>query len=204
MNAGHERTMMRSVSLAAIAPQAWRNDGGRTRELLCWPSTEDWAVRISVADIEADGPFSDFPDVERWFAVIDGAGVTLTFGDTECTTERRVARGDPPLRFDGAHGPGCRLVDGPTRDLNLMAHRGRSTMRQAEPGVAWNEPFAMRGLYAAVAGRWSGDNDHMDVSAHALLWAEAAAAAAWTFEPGHPSSSVAGWWLGFTPAGMRR
>ena len=200
--------MMRSVSLATIAPQAWRNGGGRTRELLCWPSTEDRALRISVADIETDGPFSDFPDVERWFAVIDGAGVTLAFGDSERpierSIERRVARGDPPLRFDGTHGPGCRLIDGPTRDLNLIARRGRSAMRQAEPGVVWVEPFTMRGFYAAVAGRWSGDNDHMDVPEHALLWADAAAMASWTFEPGHPSTSVAGWWLGFTPEGVQR
>jgi environmental stress-induced protein Ves len=200
MNADDECATMRSVVLAAIAPQAWRNDGGRTRELLCWPSPEDWALRISVADIEADGPFSNFPDVERWFAVIEGAGVTLAFGDTE----HRVVRGDPPLRFDGAHGPGCHLIDGPTRDLNLMARRGKGVMRQAEPGVAWNEPVAMRGLYAAVAGRWSCDNDYADVPAHALLWTDAAEATIWTFEPDQASSSIAGWWLGYTPEGVQR
>jgi environmental stress-induced protein Ves len=39
----------------------WKNGGGVTRELLAWPGGGDWQVRISVAEIEADGPFSSFP-----------------------------------------------------------------------------------------------------------------------------------------------
>ena len=58
-------------------PQPWRNGGGVTRELLAWPDGGDWRVRVSVADIDADGPFSAFPGVERWFAVLEGAGVAL-------------------------------------------------------------------------------------------------------------------------------
>src|SRR6218665_1188986 len=60
-----------------VAPQRWKNDGGWTRELLAWPHPADWALRISVADIEADGPFSAFEGVQRWFAVLAGAGVRL-------------------------------------------------------------------------------------------------------------------------------
>ena len=51
----------------------WRNGGGRTRELLAWPDAADWKVRVSVADVESDGPFSAFPGVQRWFAVLEGA-----------------------------------------------------------------------------------------------------------------------------------
>ena len=70
-------------SAANAAPQPWRNGGGVTRELLCLPagSGNDWTLRISVADIDADGPFSPFPGVTRWFAVLDGAGVRLRFDD---------------------------------------------------------------------------------------------------------------------------
>ena len=49
------------VRLEDAAPQAWRNGGGVTRELLTWPNADDWIVRLSVADIEKDGPFSAFP-----------------------------------------------------------------------------------------------------------------------------------------------
>jgi environmental stress-induced protein Ves len=34
-------------------------------------------VRLSVADIERDGPFSAFAGLIRWFAVLSGAGVLL-------------------------------------------------------------------------------------------------------------------------------
>ena len=63
---------------ADIAPQRWRNGGGWTRELLAWPDAAGWQVRLSVADVERDGPFSAFPGVQRWFAVLEGEGVELT------------------------------------------------------------------------------------------------------------------------------
>jgi uncharacterized protein len=191
---------MRSIGLASIAPQTWRNGGGRTRELLCWPSAEDWSLRISVADIETDGPFSSFPGVKRWFAVIEGAGVVLSFPDVE----RQLVPGDAPLHFAGVPAPDCRLLKGATHDLNLMTRfdqnaSGQSTMCQAQSGVAWNEPFAMRGLYAAVDGHWSCGNEHGDVLANSLLWSDAKTSAAWHFEPANTNAIVSGWWLGFTP-----
>ncbi len=66
------------ICAGAVAPQAWRNGGGQTRELLAWPAQGPWRLRISRADIDADGPFSAFPGVTRWFTVLQGAGVALT------------------------------------------------------------------------------------------------------------------------------
>lgn len=108
------------VDAHAVPPQPWKNGGGVTRELLRWPAEGvgggDWRLRLSVADIAADGPFSAFPGVTRWFAVLAGEGVVLTLPDGEHT----LRPGDAPLCFDGAAAPGCRLLDGPTVDLNLM------------------------------------------------------------------------------------
>src|SRR5690554_3842924 len=105
------------IDSTAIAPQPWRNGGGQTRELLTWPEGNDWQLRISVADIETDGPFSAFDGVQRWFTVLHGPGVELKFTDA-----KHVLRcGDDPLKFDGGEFPYCQLLDGPTRDLNLMA-----------------------------------------------------------------------------------
>ena len=86
------------VRADSVAPQAWRNGGGQTRELLAWPAGGDWKLRISRADIDADGPFSAFPQVQRWFTVLRGAGVVLKFADFE----RTLKIGDAPLHFDGA------------------------------------------------------------------------------------------------------
>jgi len=112
--------------LAAARPQPWRNGGGVTRELLAWPAAEGWQVRISLADVAADGPFSFFPRVERWFAVLEGEGVKLRL----LGREHRVERRSEPFHFDGEAEVRCKLVDGPTRDLNLMALRGRGSMQR--------------------------------------------------------------------------
>lgn len=131
---------MKLLLADAVVPQAWRNGGGQTRELFAWPPGPDWQLRISLADIEQDGPFSAFPGVERWFAVLEGGGVALLFAEGE----RVVSAGEPPLHFDGGAAPGCRLLAGPTRDLNLMLRgvEGRLQMdAQAPAGPGWRALF---------------------------------------------------------------
>jgi environmental stress-induced protein Ves len=93
------------VAVDEVPAQPWRNGGGVTRALLTWPSAQAWGLRISVADVERDGPFSLFPGVERWFAVLEGDGVALAFDDNGERIE--VREGDAPVRFDGARGVGC-------------------------------------------------------------------------------------------------
>ena len=183
------------IAVDDVVPQAWRNGGGQTRELLPWPSQGSWRLRISRADIAVDGPFSAFPGVTRWFTVVQGAGVALTLNgvrqELHCDGEA--------LRFDGALAPDCRLLNGPTQDLNLMATSGDTTMTRVVPDVAWNAHWQMRGLYTAVAGLWRSSKEQCLVPAHNLLWqAQATADSDWTFSP---ESSAAGnaWWLGFTP-----
>jgi len=131
-----------------ITPQPWKNGGGCTRELLRDADTpvggdDHWRWRISLADIEVDGPFSPFPGVQRWFAVVAGAGVELDFG----MRRSRLDASDDALAFDGTHAPACRLLAGPTRDLNLMLRGVRGVMRRAAPGVPWAEPWPLRGRF---------------------------------------------------------
>ena len=59
--------------------------------------------------------------VDRWFAVLSGAGVLL--GNPVQT----VRRDDGPINFAGESAPDCHLIDGATRDLNLMIRRDRAT-----------------------------------------------------------------------------
>ena len=109
---------------ARAAPQAWRNGGGRTRELLAWPTPADWQVRISVADVEAPGPFSRFEGVERWFAVLEGDGVALRVGGGA----QRLGTDSPAFRFSGDVPVDCDLLGGATRDLNLMVDPGKGRL----------------------------------------------------------------------------
>ena len=181
-----------------VPARAWRNGGGVTRELLAWPPGEAWQLRISVADIERDGPFSPFPAVARWFAVLDGGGVELALP----TGPRRLRAGDEACAFDGADAPGCRLLDGPTRGLNLMLRQIGGGMRRADEGVPWQPGGGQCGLFAPLAGRVRVEEKHgaaglIGVPAMCLSWwDEAPAQLALHADPaGRPGPPGHGWWL---------
>jgi environmental stress-induced protein Ves len=142
-------TALHVIRWTDVTPEPWRNGGGSTRELLRWtaphlghraPSREppDWDVRVSVADIEKDGPFSSFEGVDRGFAVLEGPGVILGLG----AQPQQLTPQDPPLCFAGEQAPSCQLVNGATRDLNLMVRRERGClhMQKATPGSWWGHP----------------------------------------------------------------
>lgn len=152
------------VSLADCPPQPWRNGGGETRELLRWPDGDDWLVRVSVADITRDGPFSAFPGVQRWFAVLEGHGVVLG----EAADARTLTTRSAPWPFDGASAPACALVQGATRDLNLMlrpapgGHGGAGMVRvQATPAAT---PVDAASTLATP--RWRGIYTHVPLVLH--------------------------------------
>jgi hypothetical protein len=179
-----------------VAPQPWRNGGGVTRELLAWPSAAGWQLRISVADIERDGPFSAYPGVRRWFKVLKGPGVLLTVD----RSTHRLTRNDPPFGFDGAAAVGCRLIDGPTRDLNLMLRGAAGTMQLAEDGAPWQPRAARCGLFTAVAGACGDGTQQIELPAYALAWFDPAPATL-AFTAGERPAGAIGWWLVATPEG---
>jgi hypothetical protein len=195
-------------SAANAMPQPWRNGGGVTRELLCLPAgpADDWTLRISVADIEADGPFSPFPGVTRWFAAVTGAGVRLSFPNGQPTL-RDVRPGDAPLRFDGADAPGCALLEGATRDLNVMVRRDRADARvtsasfldAAEPGDGPGFGFfALQPLVLHGA-----DAQPLALPALTLAWAESPpdTLRAWSIAPAHGAweHTLPGYWIRLLP-----
>ena len=195
----------RSITVDSTPATPWRNGGGVTRELLAWPGPTDWRLRISVADIATDGPFSAFPGVRRWFTLLSGEGVVLDFPDHPLT----LRPGDAPLAFDGAAAPGCQLIGGPVRDLNLMVRDGTGGMAAVSPGAAWQAPAGARaGLFARVPGRWRNGEEQRTLPALSLLWFDAPPPGDWRFEP-DPTSLIelnppvpAGWWLHHIPEGV--
>jgi environmental stress-induced protein Ves len=176
------------------APQPWRNGGGQTRELLAWPPVGEWQLRISRADIDVDGPFSAFPGVQRWFAVLQGAGVALQLG-----AEQELRAGEAPLCFDGADAPACRLLDGPTQDLNLMVRKGKGCMQAVRPGQAWSATFSACGLYTCTAGLWSDGTQTLHLAAHTLLWHTMPRSATWQFVADDSAQALCAYWLAFSP-----
>lgn len=191
-------TVFQHIRVDSQAAQPWRNGGGQTRELFTWPGGEaPWQLRISVADIDADGPFSAFDGVDRWFAVLQGEGVELDLPGGR----RRLTCDSPPLRFDGRAAPGCRLVDGPTRDFNLMLrHRtGQALLQYARPGEAWAAGAPLRGLFTTGVLQLQIDGEPPQlVAAWSLLLATSPAPRPWTISDPVPGARAL--WLAFTPA----
>jgi environmental stress-induced protein Ves len=74
-----------------------------------------------MADVEADGPFSAFPGIDRTLIVVEGAGLEL---DVEGASTR-LDTSSPKLSFSGDDATVGRLLSGPIRDLNIMTRRGR-------------------------------------------------------------------------------
>jgi len=116
---------------------AWKNGGGVTQELLAWPSAEDWCVRLSIATIDKDGAFSALPGVLRWFTVIEGLGINLTFE----TQKKTVRRGDGPLQFDGHQPCDAALLEGKVTAFNVMMRdtwAGHVELIQAPESVSFS------------------------------------------------------------------
>ncbi len=184
---------MHRVELRHCAPQAWRNGGGLTHELLAWPRADananananDWALRVSVARIDADGPFSAFAGMRRCFAVLRGAGVRLDLPGGPVT----LTPADEAIGFDGAAAPGCQLIDGATDDLNLMAraNAGQPRLQRARAGSRW-PPARWRGFYACSDVQLQCGDQWHTATADTLLWDDRPAPA-WQLQQG------SGWWL---------
>ena len=162
------------VSLEAQPAQSWRNGGGITRELLAWPQPADWRVRLSVADVQASGPFSRYDGVERWFVVLEGDGVVLRSD----FARHHLTADSEPFRFDGALPMDCTLASGPTRDFNLMAPPGLARMERVRGAAQVSgTPGALLALYTHDAdAQLRCGNESVTVPAYHLAWTLAPAA----------------------------
>jgi len=181
---------LHQVHLHTVRPQAWRNGGGVTRELLAWPQGAHWQLRVSVAEIDRSGNFSPFPGVTRCFAVVSGDGVRLDLPGGSVT----LGPGDEPLTFDGEAAPHCHLLGGPTQDLNLMAVReaGAVRLQRARPGSSLDGPTRWRGLYAATPVLLQIDGVGEPLHAGTLAWSDAVESSSWELPHGGGGSA---WWL---------
>ncbi len=95
--------------------ESWANGAGSTTVIWREPDNLQWRIRISVANVDAEGPFSELPDTHRILVPLD-APMTLRFPDGRELQGVRMQA----LRFEGTPAPAGLLPQGPTRDFNLM------------------------------------------------------------------------------------
>lgn len=115
----------------------WKNGAGWTSEILKVHGsddrdTNDWDWRLSVAEIETDAAFSAFPGVERELVLLSGNGLRLRFDDGQA---HELLPPHDKLRFAGERTAFGELIDGPTRDFNLMWKRDRCSAQ------LWHRPL---------------------------------------------------------------
>jgi len=115
---------MTLISYEDLLATPWKNGGGITRELACYPAGatfDDFLWRVSIADVGLSGPFSSFVGIDRIITLLTGAGMQINFvdGRTHMLTETLV-----PYRFAGEDRLDAQLVDACCQDFNLMLRRG--------------------------------------------------------------------------------
>lgn len=139
------------LTAADFVRQPWKNGGGSTTQLAVEGDGDRWVWRLSAADVEQSGPFSDFIGYERTIMLLGGDGMDLEV-DGRVATLRTPFE---PFVFDGAAKTRCRLRGGPVRDLNLMVDRCRAHgsvqvvdphhFREARFDGQWMLVYALRG-----------------------------------------------------------
>ncbi|HEY4091090.1 MAG TPA: HutD family protein [Luteibacter sp.] len=115
---------MKIIRFDELKAVPWKNGLGITRELAVEPagaSMDNFAWRVSIADVDTASPFSTFPGIDRTIVLLEGAGFTMLLdGEREHALTTLLE----PFAFPGEAKVDVRLAGGATRDFNLMVRRG--------------------------------------------------------------------------------
>jgi len=97
----------------------WANGRGTSYEIASDRNEAgEWTWRLAMAPVNEDGPFSRIECVNRYLAVVEGAGMLLS-------VDRKKLQCLPMqvVRFRGDAITEATLTDGPILDINLMMRR---------------------------------------------------------------------------------
>ncbi|KQW81117.1 hypothetical protein ASC89_04635 [Devosia sp. Root413D1] len=136
---------MRLTRFEDLAVVPWRNGGGVTREVAARRDAgagSDFLWRLSIATVNADGPFSSFVGTDRTIAVLAGRGIALRLPDRTVP----VTDDSEPFSFAGEAPVHASVMDGETTDLNAMTRRGWFTHRMRR--LHQNGTFSIAGVAA--------------------------------------------------------
>lgn len=114
---------MNFFDLTTIPSTPWKNGGGSTQELACWPPGADmnsFEWRVSLATVDRPGPFSVFPAIDRQIMLLGGDGLHLRSAGWEHALDQRWQ----PFAFSGDDVVDGAMLGGTSKDFNLMLRRG--------------------------------------------------------------------------------
>jgi uncharacterized protein len=114
--------MLRIILQSDLKEGRWRNGQGVSWEIASHKQAgaADFSWRFAKARIEHNVPFSIYPGMDRIFMMIEGDGMDLEFagGQILLVHEKFV-----PHTFSCDVPLNCKLVGGPSLDLNLFTSR---------------------------------------------------------------------------------
>lgn len=138
----------------AYTAMPWKNGGGSTMEIAQQRCVDDsgYDWRLSIAQIDVDGPFSMFPGYSRIITVLHGDGMVLQINGVDSEALGLLQ----PLSFDGGATVQCRLLGSPIEDFNLIYRTDRinAALRWVEchPAVVLGSAAAEVMLFNASFG----------------------------------------------------
>jgi uncharacterized protein len=164
------RRILRNVDYLA---RPWKNGGGTTRDIIVSPpgtSLDDFDWRLSLAQIDRDGPFSRFDHVDRTLVLLSGA-MTLHDGDRRIDLVR-----NEPLAFEGERAIEATVGGGSTLDFNVMTRRGRArhvVRRESfSEAASVDVPAGMIIVFFALERGLIVDGEQLDVHDTAIVTAQ--------------------------------
>ena len=137
-----ENSKLQIIRKALFTATPWKNGGGITHEAIRVPASGDpFRWRVSVADIDTSGPFSEFAEYNRKMVLLRGAGIEMRFADGTHKSLRKVGE---LVEFDGALAAHCELLNGPCVDLNLMVSKSDGVAVRVERFIEFLDVSALR------------------------------------------------------------
>jgi uncharacterized protein len=149
-------TTFEHFSIKKISPVAWKNGGGITREIACSPlnaSIADFDWRVSVAEVRSDGAFSIFENVDRTIVLLGGAGMKLMGAQGE--TIHELTQRFAPFAFAGETPISAQLLNGPSRDFNVMTRRGTHHATVGSLTESCARTLQENGVLLVAQGQWT-------------------------------------------------
>lgn len=180
--------MKQFLDLASTPPVPWKNGGGSTRELACWPpgaGMDSFAWRVSVATIARPGPFSAFSGVDRQIMLLEGDGVHLQGAAGQW--QHALTQRWEPFAFSGDEPVDCHMLGGVSTDFNLMLRRGAWTGRLKVLRDVLPAGRAAAGLCMVLQGTWR----YEDGDARPAWMLAAGQGLWWVSEGGEAAPSIA-------------
>ncbi len=167
---------MQRFDLNQIAPSPWKNGGGSTREIACWPQgagMDSFGWRVSVATIAQAGPFSAFPGIDRQIMLLDGDGVRLH--SVQGQIEHALTERWQPFAFSGDTALDCDLQGGPSSDFNVMTRRGQWSARLEQLAGQAEAGLSAAGLCMVLQGSWKAVDGRVLETGQGLWWSSTGA-----------------------------